>query len=382
MKLTGFWLEDPRTLRVFDAIEAAGHHAFFVGGVVRNAALGREVSDIDLATDAPPDIVSNIAQKAGFRVVPTGIDHGTVTIVVDGLAHEVTTFRRDISTDGRRAVVAFTTQLKDDAARRDFTINALYAGRDGQVIDTVGGLDDIAVRRVRFVGDPHARVAEDYLRILRFFRFYAWYGDPREGIDAEGLAAVAAGADGLTRLAAERIGYEMIRLLAAQDPAPSLASMARTGILARVLPGSSVDPVTRLVHFEGGAPADPIRRVAALGGEAPEKRFRLSRQQSKRLSFLKTTMASSVRLSEIAWRESAEAAWEVAWLRSALFETAPDRDTSDQITLGATANFPVRPADLMPRYTGPALGKRMAELEARWIDSGFTLTREELLSQG
>ena len=382
MKFTGPWLTDPRTARLFDAIESTGHQAFFVGGVVRNAALGVPVSDIDLATDARPEIVSNAAENAGLRVVPTGIDHGTVTVVVDGLAHEVTTFRRDVETDGRRAVVAFTDQLEADAARRDFTMNALYANREGQVIDTVGGLADLEARRVRFVGDAEARVAEDYLRILRFFRFHAWYGEPSGGIDSEGLAAVSAGADGLDALPAERVGYEMLRLLAAPDPAPALASMAQTGILARVLPGASADVLTRLVHFEGSAEPDAIRRLTALGGQEAESRFRLSRQDAKRLASLREAIGSATGPAELAWRAGKDMAWDVVRLRAAIFETLPLPDVADQIKLGASATFPVSAADLMPEFKGPALGAELSALEDRWIASGFQLTRDALLSRG
>lgn len=382
MKLTGTWLTDPRTGRVFDAIESVGHRAFFVGGVVRNAALGVPVSDIDLATDARPQIVSNTAEKAGLRVIPTGIDHGTVTVVADGLPHEVTTFRRDVETDGRRAVVAFTDQLEADAARRDFTMNALYADREGQVIDTVGGLEDLKARRVRFVGEAEARVAEDYLRILRFFRFFAWYGDPVGGIDAEGLAAVSEGADGLDTLPAERVGYEMLRLLAARDPAPALASMAQTGILARVLPGASNDVITRLVHFEGSAEPDAIRRLAALGVREVGGRLRLSRQDAKRLDALTVAIGEPTGLAEIAWRRGSKMAWDVARLRAAVFEDQVALDAEQQIALGAAATFPVSAADLMPQFQGPALGAELSALEDRWIASGFQLTRDELLAQG
>lgn len=382
MKLTGPWLTDPRTGRVFDAIESTGHRAYFVGGVVRNAALGVAVSDIDLATDARPEKVSNVAEKAGFRVIPTGIEHGTVTVVADGLPHEVTTFRRDVETDGRRAVVVFTDQLEADAARRDFTMNALYSDREGQVIDTVDGLEDLKARRVRFVGDAEARVAEDYLRILRFFRFHAWYGDPSGGIDADGLAAVSAGADGLDTLPAERVGYEMLRLLAARDPAPALACMAQTGILARVLPGSRADVITRLIHFEGSVESDAIRRLAALGGQDAESRFRLSRQDAKRLGALTEAIGEATGLAEIAWRQGPKMAWDVASLRAAVFEAPLALDAADQISTGAAAEFPVRPADLMPDCEGAALGARLADLEQRWIDSGFRLTRDELLAQG
>ena len=229
MRVSGDWIDTPATQAVCHAIEGAGHQALFVGGCVRNALLGRPVSDIDIATDADPHTVSDIAEKAGFKVAPTGIDHGTVTVIAQGIPHEVTTFRQDIETDGRRAVVAYSPHIEDDAARRDFTMNALYARRDGTVIDPLGGLPDLLARRLRFVGDADARIREDYLRILRFFRFHAIYGDPEGGIDAEGLAACARHAPAISGLSAERIGAEMRKLLAAEDPAPSVAAMERAG---------------------------------------------------------------------------------------------------------------------------------------------------------
>ena len=173
MRVAGEWIENTATQAVCAALTSAGWQALFVGGCVRNAALGLAVNDIDIATDAVPETVTILAENAGFKVVPTGIDHGTVTVIAGGMPHEVTTFRRDIETDGRRAVVAFTAALHDDAARRDFTMNALYARPDGTVVDPLGGLDDLLRRRLRFVGHPEDRIREDYLRILRFFRFTA-----------------------------------------------------------------------------------------------------------------------------------------------------------------------------------------------------------------
>ena len=190
MKVTGDWLKGP-VQSVFAAVEAGGHRIFAVGGCVRNALLHEPISDVDLATDAHPDRVVDLCEAAGLKVVPTGIDHGTVTVIAEGQGFEVTTFRKDVETDGRRAVVAFSTDLKTDAERRDFTINALYADRDGVLHDPLGGLADVPVRRVRFINNAHDRIREDALRILRFFRFYATYGDPGEGLDPDGLSACA-----------------------------------------------------------------------------------------------------------------------------------------------------------------------------------------------
>ncbi|MGC1488809.1 MAG: CCA tRNA nucleotidyltransferase, partial [Albidovulum sp.] len=214
MRIVADWITDQDLQLVLRLIRDGGHQALLVGGCVRNGLLGVPVDDVDIATDAHPERVSALAKAAGLRVVPTGIEHGTVTIVANSKPFEVTTFRRDVETDGRRATVAFATNIQDDAARRDFTMNALYADHAGQVIDPLGGLPDLQARRVRFVGGPQDRIREDYLRILRFFRFHARYGDPALGLDADGLAACAELADGIKTLSRERIGHEMRKLLA------------------------------------------------------------------------------------------------------------------------------------------------------------------------
>ena len=292
MRVSGDWIDTPATQAVCHAIEGAGHQALFVGGCVRNALLDRPVSDIDIATDADPHTVSDIAEKAGFKVAPTGIDHGTVTVIAQGIPHEVTTFRQDIETDGRRAVVAYSPHIEDDAARRDFTMNALYARRDGTVIDPLGGLPDLLARRLRFVGNADARIREDYLRILRFFRFHAIYGDPEGGIDAEGLAACARHAPAISGLSAERIGAEMRKLLAAEDPAPSVAAMERAGVLAQILPGGDARFLAVLVHLEGGLPPRWLRRLAVLGGEDVTDRWRLSRAESRDLGHIRDALGA------------------------------------------------------------------------------------------
>ncbi|CAN0587043.1 unnamed protein product, partial [Ectocarpus sp. 12 AP-2014] len=191
-----------------------------------------------------------LARVAGLKPVPTGIDHGTVTVVADHDPFEITTFRRDVETDGRRAVVAFADTLDEDAKRRDFTMNALYARIDGTVIDPLGGLPDLRARRVRFIGDATDRIREDYLRSLRFFRFHAWYGNPDNGMDSDALAAIASHLDGLESLSRERVGAEMVKLLAARDPAPAVAAMRATGVLGRLLPGADDRALAPLIHLE------------------------------------------------------------------------------------------------------------------------------------
>ena len=376
--VTGDWLTAPGTQAVMGMLEGAGHRALVVGGCVRNALLGAPVADIDIATDARPERVTALAEAAGFRTVPTGIEHGTVTVIAHGVPHEVTAFRRDVATDGRRAVVAFSDRVEEDAARRDFTMNALYAARDGTLVDPLGGLPDLLARRLRFVGTPIDRVREDYLRILRFFRFHAWYADPAGGIDADALDACARGAEGLEGLSAERVGGEMRKVLAAPDPAPALAAMAASGVLMRVLPGADPAILAPLVHLEEGRAPSWLRRAAALGGEGLRERWRLSNPEARALDLRLDALALGTPPEEVAWRHGAEAAMDVALVRAAAGPLPLDPEIPARIAAGAGARFPLAAADLMPALSGPALGAALRRAEAAWIASGFRLGREAL----
>ena len=380
MKISGDWIDHPGTQALCTVLVDAGYQALFVGGCVRNALLGVHVADIDIATDARPEIFSDLAKTAGFRVVPTGIDHGTVTVISQSIAHEVTTFRRDVETDGRRAVVAFSNDLAEDAARRDFTMNALYARADGTVLDPLAGLPDLMARRVRFVGEAEARIREDYLRILRFFRFYAVYGDPAAGIDAEGLAACAGNADGIDGLSRERVGAEMRKLLGARDPAPAVAAMAQAGILARVLPGSDAKALSILVHLEGDLPPLWQRRLAVLGGVDPREALRLSRAETGSNLAIRDEIGSALTPAALAWKLGVEHAVDTVLCRAALFETLPPEHWQREIARGAASTFPVTAADLMPALQGAALGKKLHEIEARWLASDLYLRKSDLLA--
>ncbi|WP_292200639.1 CCA tRNA nucleotidyltransferase, partial [Mesorhizobium sp.] len=261
------WLGEKHLQKLLAALKEGGEEARVAGGAVRNALIGQPVADIDIATTTVPEDTIRRAQAAGFKTVPTGIEHGTVTAIAGGKAYEVTTLRADIETDGRRAKVIFGRDWKADAARRDFTINALYAEADGAIVDLVGGVADIEARRLRFIGDPEARIREDYLRILRFFRFFAWYGDGRP--DAEGLKACARLKDGLGRLSAERVWSELKKLLSAPDPSRALLWMRQAGVLTAVLPESEkwgIDAIHGLVRTEKGLgwDADPLLRLEAV----------------------------------------------------------------------------------------------------------------------
>nr|WP_242514427.1 CCA tRNA nucleotidyltransferase [Rhodovulum sulfidophilum] len=360
----------------------AGYRALFVGGCVRNALLGVAVSDIDIATDARPGKVMELAEAAGFKAVPTGFDHGTVTVVAAHVPHEVTTFRRDVETFGRRAVVAFADSPEEDARRRDFTMNALYATPAGEVLDPLGGMPDLRARRLRFIDDADARIREDYLRILRFFRFHAWYGDPSNGLDPGGLAACATNSAGIETLSRERIGAELKKLLAAADPGPSIAAMAATGVLARTLPGADPRVLPVMIHLEAalGLAPDPIRRLAALGGEDVAGRLRLSKAEARRLGRIAEGAAAGEGPAVLAYRVGPEEARDAVLLRAASLGADLPEGLGAEIARGAQARFPVAAADLMPRFSGPALGQMLKRLEADWIASDFRLDSAALIA--
>ena len=371
------WLDAEPAQRLCRVLEEGGHLALFVGGCVRNAMLHIPATDIDLATDARPPRVIELMEGAGLKVAPTGIDHGTVTVVIDHQPFEVTTFRRDIETDGRRAVVHDADTPLEDAKRRDFTMNALYCDREGSIVDPLGGLADLQAGRLRFVGDPDSRVQEDYLRILRFFRFTAWYADPDRGMDADGLGACARHAAGLEGISAERITAELRKLLSAPDPGPAVAAMEQAGVLRVILPGATAHSLPALVHLE--AEPDPVVRLAVLGGD-PGAHLRLSRAEARRLDALKRAAREDEGPAALGYRLGAADGFAACALRGALTAHPLPPGAAEEAARGAQAEFPVSARDLMGEAQGPDLGRRLKALERRWIESGFRLSREDLLA--
>ncbi|MBE1296754.1 CCA tRNA nucleotidyltransferase [Phycobacter azelaicus] len=383
MRIDQPWLSAPETQAVFAALTADGADAFVVGGCVRNALLGVAVSDIDIATNATPETVLDLAKKAGIRAVPTGIEHGTVTLIEGGIPHEVTTFRKDVATDGRRAVVAFATDIAEDAARRDFTVNALYARPDGSIVDPLGGMQDLKARRIRFIGTAQDRIREDYLRSLRYFRFHAWYGDQEAGFDPDALAAIAANLDGLERLSRERVGAELLKLLGAPDPAPAISVMRQTGVLGQILPGSEDRALAPLIHLEeeAGLKPDPIRRLASISGGADlQGALRLSKEQVRKLDRIYEAATGTMGAGELGYRLGAEQGCDALLLRAALMEQPLETAALEEVGQGASQTLPVAARDLMPDLSGAALGAALKRLEAEWIASDFALDRRALLN--
>jgi poly(A) polymerase len=391
------WLRTGALARLLMVLDRDGEQARVVGGAVRNALLGVPVAEIDVATTAVPEEVVRRVAAAGFKPVPTGIEHGTITAVIDKVPFEVTTLRRDVETYGRHAKVAFGRDWQADAKRRDFTINALSAARDGTVYDYVGGLADLAARRVRFIGDARQRIAEDYLRILRFFRFHASYAGDHP--DAAGLAACIAGRDGLDQLSRERVRLELMKLLLAPRAAPTLTVMSDSGLLLRVLGG-----VGYLAAFENmakveaaaGVDPDPARRLGALSVMVPEDAERLWQR-------LRLTNAEHARLTSLAegWRRISPALSDKAQ-RTLLYRLGPEQFT-DHALLGwarsqasvhdeawhalatlprrwTTPEFPLKAADFIKRGVakGPALGEALRAAEVTWIAEGFPSDRVAL----
>ena len=396
-KLDVAWLNEGPLPRLLALLGRDGEEARVIGGAVRNALLGEPVHEVDVATTAVPEEVVRRVTAAGFKAVPTGIAHGTVTVVIDRHPFEVTTLRLDVETYGRHAKVEFGRDWAGDAHRRDFTINALSVTADGSVHDYTNGLADLAARRVRFIGAAKTRIAEDYLRILRFFRFHAAYGhgDP----DRDGLIACIEGRAGLDQLSRERVRMEMMKLLLAARATPTLVVMSEVGLLLRVLGGvpylATFEMMTKVEAASGVAP-DAARRLGALGAVTPEdgerlwQRLRLTNAEHARLDAMgaywrqlspaqgeQAARAALYRLKPehyvdcalLAWARSQASAHDDAWRAVA---TLPQRWTAPV--------FPLKAADFMARGIdkGPALGAAMRAAEAAWVAAGFPEGAESL----
>lgn len=360
---------------------AALPEARVIGGAVRDTLAGRAVTEIDLATPRTPEQVTEALQAAAIRAVPTGIEHGTVTAVVDGRGFEVTTLRRDVETDGRHAVVAFTGDWRADAARRDFTINAMSLTRTGEVFDYFGGVSDLHAGVVRFVGDPAIRIAEDYLRILRFFRFFARYS--RGAADTAALVAIRGGVPGLARLSVERVWSELARILSAPDPRAAVALMEEAGVLGAVLP-EGADPARLAWLIEAGAPDDPLLRLAALltgDAVALSARLRLSAAERDRLVALRAGPVPRPGEDDAALRrlladETRELLIDRAWLAGG--------DAPDWIALRARLAalprpvFPLEGRDVLAlgEPEGPRVGVLLRAVRQWWLDGGCVAGEE------
>ena len=377
------WLSAPESRAVIAAIAAGGQPARFVGGCVRDALLRRPVTDVDIATPELPQKMMELLAVAGIKAIPTGLDHGTVTAVAGGRTFEITTLRRDVETDGRRAVVAFTADWTEDAARRDFTINALSADPDGTVHDPFGGIADLAAGHVRFVGDPETRIREDVLRILRFFRFHAHYG--RGTPDAAALAACRKTASLLPTLSGERVAAELRRLLEAPDAAGIVREMRDDGVLAPILPElDNIERLQRLQALPEPAVLDAILRLAALlpreaaVADAVAERLRLSNAERERLRILAQPPAlwaatDARALKRALYHLGPEIVRDLGLLAWADGDVAPGRAAVAAARSWSPLALPVRGQDVLDRGVppGPEVGRLVGQVETWWEDQDY-----------
>lgn len=379
------WLVEAEVQTLLAAFAREKRELRFVGGCVRDTLMGRAVGDIDAATPAPPETVMALLEAAHIRVLPTGLKHGTVTALIDGRSFEITTLREDAACDGRHAEVRYTDSWAADAARRDFTLNALYLDAAGTLYDYGSGVEDAKLGHIRFIGNAGERIREDYLRILRFFRFYATHGTPPA--DNVALAACRAEAGGISRLSGERIRAEMFKLLAAKAPLEAVSLMTETGVLAELLPCPA-----NLGVFAGlSGPADPLLRLAALMHGADKKavlalatRWRLSGVERERLALALTPreVTTEAQVKALIRRYGREAVIDWLRLRLACGETV-DKSLLPIAQHWQPPEFPVTGKDLLERGIAPgkAMGEQLATLEEQWETSGYTLDKAALLAR-
>ena len=393
------WMKDKAMTALFGAFPDGSLR--FVGGCVRNALWGEAVTDTDLAVALEPDEVMSTLKKEGIRYIETGVSHGTVTAILKKKPYEITSLRRDVETDGRHAIVTYTKDWAEDAQRRDLTFNALYANQSGEVFDPTGkGLKDLKARRLRFVGEADTRVKEDYLRILRFFRFLAWYGGDAK-VDADSLKACRENKAGIKKLSVERVWSEIKKLLLAQNPSRALHIMLTNDILEGVLPeANNVDGLDHLLRLEAreSLKPDPLLRLMAMSAREPlqmallSKRLKMSGAETKRLrSWAEDSEALSLEMPErdrlaAIYRSGKQTILDRTRLRAA-GETDPIKSSHwmsfADLAMGWTPPvFPLSGKDLKAAGVepGPRMGKALQALEALWIRSGFSADKEKLLT--
>lgn len=388
------WLFSAHVQKAFDVLEQDEDRARAVGGTVRNSLLGEPVDDVDIACTAVPQVVLQRAEAAGVKAVPTGVDHGTVTLVIDHHPIEVTTLREDVETHGRHATVSFGTDWAQDARRRDFTMNALYVDRTGELFDPLGGLEDCLSRTVRFIGDPHARIREDYLRILRFFRFFASYGQGE--IDAQGYAACLELKSGLALLSLERVTKELLRTLTARRVLDALSAMEAGGILNSLLgQEASSQPLALLLTLKDApeAAASPLVRLAGVGGAHVASCLRLSKQQQKQIS-----------TAHLVYEELERDGVEQAVLKRLLVAHGPDAVVEGLLLLWmyrgleveealhsclrfthdwAIPEFPLSGKLLVSHgiLAGPQMGAAISKARQIWAEKDYQISAEQLIAE-
>ena len=381
------WNSDSTLKTLIHSLESSGGVAYLVGGCVRNTILGRPFTDIDIATDLLPEQVVKISKKEGYKVIQTGLSYGTVTIVNAGRKFEVTTFRSDIKTYGRKASVKFTADIKLDAMRRDFTMNSIYMNIFGEIIDPLGSLDDLLEKKIKFIGNPSERIEEDNLRILRFFRFLAEFNKGRSDIDQDTMEALYKYKKEVKSLSRERIWMELKRILSVPEPQHIFSIMIEKGILDEVFPPIEIEGLSKVITAEKKYSVSPshLVRLFSLNKSIGKKwahYVSLTSNEAKILEFIKESLVHYKDLKTVAYKFGRVVA--EGWLLNyddGFSEMIPSK-ISEIIDNGCNTFFPVSGVDLLEEMEeGPELGRQLERLEKLWIKSGFKMSKEELLSK-
>ena len=377
------WLRNPSAQKLSKLYKNFGYQVLFVGGCVRNTILKMPVTDIDLATDAQPEEIIKIAKENNIRFVPTGLAYGTITLIIDNKNYQITTFRTDFDHDGRYAKVEFTESLLLDASRRDLTINALYCNHVGEVIDPLNGLDDIKKQKIKFIGNPNERIKEDNLRILRFFRFQAIYGNKNLEIDSIALEACHNHKSKLAALSKERITSELRKILSAPNPLEVIIKMNETGVLNELFQKVSIDSLEAYLKTEGKFKINInwLGRLLSLQVTQEEESLKLTRCEFKFLKQTKSAIENQIHVLEFSYYNGVENGKIYSILQNFRHNIILSKNLLNQINSLATKKFPITAKDLMPEISGKKLGEALRSLEDRWIKSNFTLSKKELLAE-
>ena len=377
------WLRNPSAQKLSKLYKSFGYQVLFVGGCVRNTILKMPVTDIDLATDAQPEEIIKIAKENNIRFVPTGLAHGTITLIIDNKNYQITTFRTDFDHDGRYAKVEFTESLLLDASRRDLTINALYCNHVGEVIDPLNGLDDIKKQKIKFIGNPNERIKEDNLRILRFFRFQAIYGNKNLEIDSVALEACHNHKSKLAALSKERITSELRKILSAPNPLEVIIKMNETGVLNELFQKVSIDSLEAYLKTEEKFKINInwLGRLLSLQVTQEEESLKLTRCEFKFLKQTKSAIENQIHVLEFSYYNGVENGKIYSILQNFRHNIILSKNLLNQINSLATKKFPITAKDLMPEIRGKKLGEALRSLEDRWIKSNFTLSKKDLLAE-
>lgn len=375
------WLSHPSIHFLSTVFQKSGYEILFVGGCIRNTILKKQVNDVDIATAATPEEIIKICKKNNIKSIPTGIKHGTITIIIDEKTYQITTFRIDEKNYGRHANVKFTDSLELDASRRDLTINALYCNVDGKIIDPLKAFGDLRLGIIRFIGDPNKRILEDHLRILRFFRFYALYGDKKKSLNLAALEACEKHQNKLKKISKERVTLEIKKLLAASNPISTVKKMDKIKILNQIIGNCEIGPFIKYIDFEQKYKIEIswLGRLLSLQNNADYKMILLTKKENRIITKLNEAILLNVDPIEFSYYNGVELGLIYSLLQNSFEKLELNESLINQISSITKNLFPIKTSDLGPKYHGKEIGNKLNELEFKWIKSKFKLSKAQLL---